>query len=573
MIKKNRLGLLVLAISTAVLLSGCSQDAYSGFFSFMGGNVYSEDLGLTLPGESSEGAAVATENATTPTTTTVTLDSNDSGFETSVYADTSIVQELGTGFDGLIDDFVITDTKLYAISGNALKGSGALDKVKDIIDGTPKKVVGYFDSEGNYKVPMFTPSTDEENDELEDLYSTTNAKAKAEISKMLKEEEEDPEKVLAAFNTLTSIENKFKNFENGIVGVGDSVKQAKYQDIFDSLELPIIPESPTKEDLLKIKLMLNVADGLLNALNGGTIPSGSAKGILKASSDGSLDINLSKSLLQTIKTYIIAASINSDIGTLVDKIDLVGIINSLSSTDENEESSELIDDLLNENSAVIKTLLNDYLGIKKDTTDGLYKYNASNSDLASLSQISNLIQISYRIIDLTSDDKNVQEELKGLLSANSKGLDGLITYSLAFFKSSIGKSYTGLRTYYNGKTDPDLDTNKELIDAYLENHSDELDKIFDVTESVDFEDFTKDSAGEDDLIIAVFKAGEDFDSANILYRIFGYNNDKFTGIHGYFDTAMSIIGDDNDLVYDSLSDGLDGLVKLETDYTPPTDTD
>ncbi len=64
MIKRNKLGLLVLAITTALILSGCSQDAYSGFFGAMSGNVYSDTLGLELPGESSSGAEEATENAT-----------------------------------------------------------------------------------------------------------------------------------------------------------------------------------------------------------------------------------------------------------------------------------------------------------------------------------------------------------------------------------------------------------------------------------------------------------------------------------------------------------------------------
>ncbi|MBK5200602.1 MAG: hypothetical protein JJE21_03615, partial [Spirochaetaceae bacterium] len=54
MIKKNKLSLLALSIASILLFTACSQDAYSGFFNFMSVNVYSDTLGLTLPGESAD---------------------------------------------------------------------------------------------------------------------------------------------------------------------------------------------------------------------------------------------------------------------------------------------------------------------------------------------------------------------------------------------------------------------------------------------------------------------------------------------------------------------------------------
>lgn len=579
MIKKNRLGLLVLAISTAVLLSGCSQDAYSGFFSFMGGNVYSEDLGLTLPGESSAGAEAATENATTPTETTVDLGVADSGaaaaVDTGYDGDATHEEELDD--DNLEEIFGETNkstAKLVAISGKALTDDNALANVKAIIAKTPteKKVVGYFDSEGAYKVPMFTPSTDAENKELEDLYSTKNAKAKAEISKMLKEEEKDPEKVLAAFNTLTSMENKIGNLKDNITGLTGSTQEQrdKFDSIADSLEIPVLPINPTKEDLVRVKLMLNVVNGLANAIKDQAGSVGALGGISKSTPSGELDVTKYNQILKNIKTLISAVSLNTDIGELVDKLDLASLISSLTEDGDND-SSELIDDLLNENSAFVKIILNDYLGIEKNTGDDNYTYVVSVSDAANLKIISEMIALSQQIVYL-SDDKNVQNEFIANLSPSAKGLDGLITYSLAFVRNSIEKSYTGLREYYNANngTEDDYTENAAFINAYLVDHSDEIYTIFDGNDAtkVVFEDFTKNSAGGDDPIIAVFKDGEDFESAEILDAIFTYEDGKFVEVHNYFTNAISIMQSEKGVIYDALSDGLDGLVELEDGYTP-----
>ncbi|MFA6865462.1 MAG: hypothetical protein WCS04_06670, partial [Sphaerochaetaceae bacterium] len=149
MIKKNKIGLLVLALATTLILSGCSQDAYSGFFSFMSGNTYSDGLGITLPGESADDAVEASDNATDPTEETIEPDDSLAENNTALATadDDDGLDDSGnilqSDFHGSVDSdeifgienttTVSTSVTVTAISSKATSDTG---KVQDLLSGT-----------------------------------------------------------------------------------------------------------------------------------------------------------------------------------------------------------------------------------------------------------------------------------------------------------------------------------------------------------------------------------------------------------------------------------------------------
>lgn len=607
MFKKNKFGLLVLIISITVFLSGCSQDAYSGFFNFMGGNVYSDDFDLELPGESGAGAEVASENATETdaedlavtdagdTDAINELNSDDDG--TTGSGGTKVVIEKETKvtvpeqIKGIEDDAGI---KVFAISSKITEGADAKENVKLLVEansGVKNKVIGIATVDANnnpiVSIPMFKPLSEEDQELLAAEYSTKNPAAKEKIKQSMKLPEEDPIKLLSAHNAMVEITTKNNTladkFEGlNIVGepsIGGVRLSQKIVDLTRDLTPPELSENPTKEEILNVQLSREISSALTNAVK-----------LILEDSEGGVDLGsalnrpaVRTSLLNVVKNAEAAmaiARVNSDNTDVIDGLDFGSLLDAINDADKSsksgskeelDESVDMINEIANNNKSMVKMLLTSYIGIKQVKVDGVnaYVYDETLNDANALAnvKINDLFKQYFSGSYLAGEDVVADAKIREVFESDFfTGLDGVLDYTLSFVLNNIDFALEGVADAYNERTKDDVAdyTVKQLVDGYLENVTilGVLNQIYG-TGTVDVAPLYEEENFEDDPFTILFEDGNgEFDP---LPNIFTKDTVGYAELNQFIDNCRQIeLNTDGGLgvlseLLDDLSDDLKDL--------------
>jgi hypothetical protein len=619
MIKKNKIGLLVLALATTLILSGCSQDAYSGFFSFMSGNTYSDGLGITLPGASADDAVEASDNATDPTEETVEPVSsaeNDTALATA--DDDDGLDDSGdilqSDFDSSVDSdeifgienttTVSTSVTVTAISSKATSDTG---KVQDLLKDSDNEEKIIAVTSGNstdgytVKVPVLEENTDAEKEALIESYSTKNTDKINAIKESLKEEETDTTKLIAAHNTNVAIAAQVNALEDTLdaSGIdGDVVDILK--DLSDAILKPTLSDKPTKQEVLRVQLAYNLSKSITSA-------------ILALDEDGA-DIGdpdvVSKftSAIADAETAVTVANMNSDNGDLISGFDFASLISTFTGGDDDEdddksitafkavlpedsgdseesdeESMEEINSIIEGNRSTIKMIMKNYIGIEKSGDVYVYNEELNDENVESNQVISSGFAAFINSVSILGDGEDTRDaDLRvGLRDSKFVGLDGLLSYTLTFLLDNIDEGLDNLKDYYNdnNSSDPDYTTVEDFVNAYLVNHTDIFDAIYEGGD-IDVEKFSKiDSDSTDDPILEVLMGSEDSDMNVLLQNMFeqvSFTKDRegnvvtaYEGskeLHDFFDGAKQIdLTTDGGLgvIADAFDDAYDSLIEFE----------
>lgn len=605
MIKKNRLGLLVLAIATTLTITGCSQDAYSGFFSFMGGNVYSDNLGLVLPGESSSGAEAATNQATTTTNTEVPISSEDaSGINDLALLENG--KEVVSGVEvikekivevTLPETFGETDSEstiqVVAVSGKITEGTDGVQNVKELISNIPtdeQKVISIVkkgeNGDHSLEIPMFKPSTKEEEDEFVAQYGTSNETSKDGLRTLLEGKETDPIRILAAHNTIVAIGNHVDSLARSVESItfnGDTEKSAEIVSRFTSLATALkvmkLSESPSTGEVLFVKKINDVSTNLSKAMNSIITDADgtplSEVDMIEALKDEDNLKYLTKAI-SAAEGVIAVANLHSDNSKLIDGIDFGSLLSAISNVDkaakagsraEVDENLEVINSIIEGNRSKLRLLLSSYIGIEK--VNGVYVYNETlnDSNIESNETISKMFETYFSVSNLAGTDESVLLR-EGLDSETFTGLNGLINYSLSFLLDNIDSSLDLLTTAYNtklGLSDDNKYTVKTLIDTYLVNHTEILDAIYgtgDINVSLFYE---KD--GQKDPIIQAFMDGStELNLMDLIDDLFTVTDGHIIEVENFFDNCIQIdLNTDGGLgvISELLVDGRNSLDDLD----------
>jgi len=606
MIKKNKIGLLVLALATTLILSGCSQDAYSGFFSFMSGNTYSDGLGITLPGESADDAVEASDNATDPTEETVTLDSTaydtqlDSlnagdGFKDDDSIEEVIIDESDVDTDEIFGientTTVSTSVTVAAISSKATSDTG---KVQDLLKDSDNEEKIIAVTSGNstdgytVKVPVLEENTDAEKEALIESYSTKNTDKINAIKESLKEEETDTTKLIAAHNTNVAIAAQVNALEDTLdaSGIdGDVVDILK--DLSDAILKPTLSDKPTKQEVLRVQLAYNLSKSITSA-------------ILALDEDGA-DIGdadvVSKftSAIADAETAVTVANMNSDNGDLISGFDFASLISTFTGGDDDEdddksitafravlpedsgdsdesdeESLEEINSIIEGNRSTIKMIMKNYIGIEKSGDVYVYNEELNDENVESNQVISSGFAAFINSVSILGDGEDTRDDdlRVGLRESKFVGLDGLLGYTLTFLLDNIDEGLDNLKDYYNdnNSSDPDYTTVEDFVNAYLVNHTDIFDAIYEGGD-IDVEKFSKiDSDSTDDPILEVLMGSEDAEIMDLLENMFNVEDGEIVELHDFFDGAKQIdLTTDGGLgvIADAFDDAYDSLIEFE----------
>lgn len=601
MFKKNKFGLLVLIISITVFLSGCSQDAYSGFFNFMGGNVYSDDFDLELPGESGAGAEVASEQATETdaedlavtdeedTDAIEDLNSDDTningdglaadgtspgsqpsnGDGTAGSGGTKVVIEKVTKvtvpeqIKGVEDD---AEIKVVAISSKITDGADAKENVKLLVkanSGEKKKVIGIATVDANnnpiVSIPMFKPLSEEDQELLAAEYSTKNPAAKEKIKQSMKLPEEDPIKLISAHNAMVEIGTKNKTLADKFAGldiadeplIGGIPLSQKIVELTEDLTPPELSDNPTKEEILNVQLSREISSALTNAV----------KLILE---DGEVDVDLGSalnkpavrtSLLNVVKNAEAAmaiARVNSDNTDVIDGLDFGSLLDAINdankssksgSKEELDESVDIINEIANNNKSMVKMLLRSYIGIKQVKVEGVntYVYDETLNDANALAnvKINDLFKQYFSGSYLAGEDADAK--IREVFESDFfTGLDGVLDYTLSFVLNNIDNALEGVAEAYNEKAnDGNNYTVKQLVDGYLENDTilEVLNQIYG-TGTVDVAPLYEEENFEDDPFTILFEDGNgEFDP---LPNIFTKDTVGYEELNQFIDNCKQI---------------------------------
>jgi hypothetical protein len=528
MIKKNKLSLLALAIASTLFFTACSQDAYSGFFDLMSGNVYSDNLGVSLPGESADEAIEAVDAATNPSSKTVTLTTLSPSEEDSIAngGEVDTTFDPDETFDDGDEQAVSSTTTLNAV----VKSSSSLDSafVNDKL-GTDKLVI-LSDANGDKSVPKLSKKTKEEKDALTASLTTSNEKAKAALQKSLDEEETDPSTLLAAHNSSLIVANSLSAIKDELTdasGDSEEVLEIKKQlrDLTDKLT-PTLPASPTKGDILDVQLALNVVNSLNDAfvamLDGGSDLS--SVDFKNAASDSDVVEKLI-SVLDDANAAISVANLNNENGDLIETIDIGSLIDSLSSkaiskglslTDEEQAD---INEQLESFAPTLKLLLESYVGIKSVNGSYVYDSTLNDANVTSNETISTMFTTFFTVDDMSESSSDLEAKLSNY--DTFVGLDGIQLYFLTFFAENIDAGLDGLKDAYydNGGTTVGDGSVEDLFNEYLSKHTNAFDSIFNGS-SVDVMSFyyMDDSDDTVDPILDVI-SGSDFEASALLSKM------------------------------------------------------
>ncbi|MGH4036590.1 MAG: hypothetical protein ACRQFF_01920 [Sphaerochaeta sp.] len=608
MIKKNKIGLLVLALATTLILSGCSQDAYSGFFSFMSGNTYSDGLGITLPGASADDAVEASDNATDPTEETVEPNNSTDNDAALATADDDDGLDDNSGeiaeadFDDTVDSDEIfgienkttTSTKktVTAISSKAISDTS---KVQDLLNKSGSEDKIFALTSGNetdgytVKVPVLEENTDAEKEALVASYSTKNETKIKAIKESLKEKETDSTKLIAAHNTKVVIDAQVEALDDTLEDAsgldGDVVDILK--DLTDAILKPTLSDEPTKEEILRVQLAYNLSKSI-------------TKAILALDEDGA-DIGdadvVSKftSAIADAETAVTVANINSDNGDLISGFDFASLISTFTGGDDDddedksitafravlpedsgdseesdEESMEEINSIIEGNRSTIKMIMKNYIGIEKSGDVYVYNEELNDDNVASNEVISSGFSTFIDSVSILGNGEDTRDaDLRvGLRDSKFVGLDGILGYTLTFLLDNIDSGLVNLKEYYNdnNSSDSDYATVKEFVDAYLVNHTEIFDAIYNGGD-VDVEKFSKiDSDSTDDPILEVLMGSEDAEIMDLLENMFTVEGGEIVELHNFFDGAKQIdLTTDGGLgvIADAFDDAYDSLIEFE----------
>lgn len=598
MIKKNKIGLLVLALATTLILSGCSQDAYSGFFSFMSGNTYSDGLGITLPGESADDAVEASDNATDPTEETVKPDSSTKNNTALATADDDDGLDdsgniLQSDFDSSVDSdkifgienttTVSTKKTVTAISSKATSDTG---KVQDLLSGTSNIIAltsGNSTDGYTVKVPVLEENTDAEKEALIESYSTKNTDKINAIKESLEKEETDTTKLIAAHNTNVAIAAQV----DVLLADLDETNELDSQiiDLANAILKPTLSDKPTKQEILRVQLAYNLSKSITTAIqaldDGGDI--GDADVVSKFTS-----------AIADAETAVTVANMNSDNGDLISGFDFASLISTFTGGDDDdedksitafravlpedsgdseesdEESMEEINSIIEGNRSTIKMIMKNYIGIEKSGEVYVYNEELNDANVASNEVISSGFSTFIGSVSILGNGEDTRDaDLRvGLRDSKFVGLDGLLGYTLTFLLDNIDDGLENLRVYYNdnNSSDSDYDTVKDFVDAYLVNHTDIFDAIYEGGD-VDVEKFSKiDSYSTDDPILEVLMGSEDAEIMDLLENMFNVEDGKIVELHDFFDGAKQIdLTTDGGLgaIADAFDDAYESLIEFE----------
>lgn len=577
MIKKNKLSILALSVASILIFTACSQDAYTGFFNFMDGNVYSENLGISLPGESAEGAIQEVFKATEPTLENVDLTINDSE-----------VTQLESGGE-VNKQVTLSDNAQLPVAPSAqlegvVKKESDIDSsyVDNILSATNKKIVVIYKDNGETQIPKLEKKTDSEKEELTTSLTTSNESAKEALKESLNELPTDKLTILAAHNTSLIIESGMSSIKSNLVdSTSDSTfvleVKAQLRDLTDKL-IPKLPEEPTKGDILQLQLSYN----LINSLNEAFVEMKTKTGETDLNNvdfqTAALDLEVVEKLDSVIKdanAAIAVANLTNQNGDLIDSLDIGSIINQLTATSSSKgisltdsEKAE-INSRIKDLSPTIAMFMKSYIGIKKEGEVYVYDSSLREENKKSNLEVYKMFLSYFSINSMASSDNTA---LKTSLASYSNfvGIDGLETYFLSFLSKNLDSSLESLFNYYtSNKADSDsvYASVEAFINGYLANHTQALDSIFNSTDIDVMKLYNVDSdpTKVDPILESISGGIDDFESYDLIKSMISQDD-----LNKFIDNCKIILnntpGADSNEILKQISNALNDFKETIANY-------
>lgn len=577
MIKKNKLSILALSVASILIFTACSQDAYTGFFNFMDGNVYSENLGISLPGESAEGAIQEVFKATEPTLENVDLTINDSE-----------VTQLESGGE-VNKQVTLSDNAQLPVAPSAqlegvVKKESDIDSsyVDNILSATNKKIVVIYKDNGETQIPKLENKTDSEKEELTTSLTTSNESAKEALKESLNELPTDKLTILAAHNTSLIIESGMSSIKSNLVdSTSDSTfvleVKAQLRDLTDKL-IPKLPEEPTKGDILQLQLSYN----LINSLNEAFVEMKTKTGETDLNNvdfqTAALDLEVVEKLDSVIKdanAAIAVANLTNQNGDLIDSLDIGSIINQLTATSSSKgisltdsEKAE-INSRIKDLSPTIAMFMKSYIGIKKEGEVYVYDSSLREENKKSNLEVYKMFLSYFSINSMASSDNTA---LKTSLASYSNfvGIDGLETYFLSFLSKNLDSSLESLFNYYTSNkadSDPVYASVEAFINGYLANHTQALDSIFNSTDIDVMKLYNVDSdpTKVDPILESISGGIDDFESYDLIKSMISQDD-----LNKFIDNCKIILnntpGADSNEILKQISNALNDFKETIANY-------
>lgn len=528
MIKRNKLSILALSVATILIFTACSQDAYTGFFNLMGGNVYSDNLGIALPGESADGAIQEVFKATEATLDNVNLSISDSE-----------VSELESGGEVNKQVTLSNDAQLPVAPSAPLEGVVKKDSdidssyVNNILSATDKKIVVIYKENGETQIPKFEDKTDSEKEALTSSLTTSNEKAKEALKESLNELSTDKLTLLAAHNTSLIIESGMSSINSNLVdSSSDSTLvlevKAQLRDLTNKL-IPKLPDNPTKGDILQLQLSYN----LINSLNNAFVEMKTKTGETDLNNvdfqTAAMDLDVVEKLEGVIKdanAAIAVANLTNQNGELIESLDIGSIINQLTATSSSkgisltDSEKAKINSRIKELSPTIAMFMKSYIGIKKEGEVYVYDSSLREENKKSNLEVYKMF-LSYFSINSMASSENTALKTSLASYSNFVGIDGLETYFLSFLSKNLDSSLESLLTYYNSNrigSAPEYASVESFINGYLANHTQSLDSIFNNTDIdvMKLYYIDSDSTKVDPILESISGGINDFESYDLI---------------------------------------------------------
>lgn len=577
MIKKNKLSILALSVASILIFTACSQDAYTGFFNFMDGNVYSENLGISLPGESAEGAIQEVFKATEPTLENIDLTINDSE-----------VTQLESGGE-VNKQVTLSDNAQLPVAPSAqlegvVKKESDIDSsyVDNILSATNKKIVVIYKDNGETQIPKLENKTDSEKEELTTSLTTSNESAKEALKESLNELPTDKLTILAAHNTSLIIESGMSSIKSNLVdSTSDSTfvleVKAQLRDLTDKL-IPKLPEEPTKGDILQLQLSYN----LINSLNEAFVEMKTKTGETDLNNvdfqTAALDLDVVEKLDSVIKdanAAIAVANLTNQNGELIDSLDIGSIINQLTATSSSKgisltdsEKAE-INSRIKDLSPTIAMFMKSYIGIKKEGEVYVYDSSLREENKKSNLEVYKMFLSYFSINSMASSDNTA---LKTSLASYSNfvGIDGLETYFLSFLSKNLDSSLESLFNYYTSNkasSAPVYASVESFINGYLANHTQALDSIFNSTDIdvMKLYYIDSDSTKVDPILESISGGINDFESYDLIKSMISQDD-----LNKFIDNCKIILnntpGADSNEILKGISNALNDFKETIANY-------
>lgn len=577
MIKKNKLSILALSVASILIFTACSQDAYTGFFNFMDGNVYSENLGISLPGESAEGAIQEVFKATEPTLENIDLAINDSE-----------VTQLESGGE-VNKQVTLSDNAQLPVAPSAqlegvVKKESDIDSsyVDNILSATNKKIVVIYKDNGETQIPKLENKTDSEKEELTTSLTTSNESAKEALKESLNELPTDKLTILAAHNTSLIIESGMSSIKSNLVdSISDSTfvleVKAQLRDLTDKL-IPKLPEEPTKGDILQLQLSYN----LINSLNEAFVEMKTKTGETDLNNvdfqTAALDLDVVEKLDSVIKdanAAIAVANLTNQNGELIDSLDIGSIINQLTATSSSKgisltdsEKAE-INSRIKDLSPTIAMFMKSYIGIKKEGEVYVYDSSLREENKKSNLEVYKMFLSYFSINSMASSDNTA---LKTSLASYSNfvGIDGLETYFLSFLSKNLDSSLESLFNYYTSNkasSAPVYASVEAFINGYLANHTQALDSIFNNTDINVMKLYYVDSdpTKVDPILESISGGIDDFESYDLIKSMISQDD-----LNKFIDNCKIILnntpGADSNEILKGISNALNDFKETIANY-------